>query len=55
MGSTEEMAVPKTKDNIVSLYLDHCSLDHEGICNVHSPFAELVQEAKWGTILGLII
>lgn len=25
MGSTNEMAVPKTKDNIVSLYLDHCS------------------------------
>lgn len=29
------MAVPKTKNNIVSLYLDHCSLDHEGIHNVN--------------------
>ena len=40
------MAVPKTKDNIVSLYLDRCSLAHKGICNVNELFALLVQETK---------
>lgn len=42
----DEMAVPKTKDNIVSLYLDRCSLDHKGICSVNELFALLVQETK---------
>lgn len=40
------MTVPKTKDNIVSVYLDHCSLGHERICSVSELFALLVHEAK---------
>lgn len=35
VGSTDEIAVPKTKENIVSLYLNHCSLNHEAIFNAH--------------------
>lgn len=33
MRSGDAIAVPKTKRNIVSLYLDGCALDHEGICD----------------------
>lgn len=36
----------KTKDNIVSAYLDHCSLGHKRIRNVNELFALLVHEAK---------
>ena len=40
------MTVPKTKDSVVSVYLDHCSLGHERIRNVNELFALLVHEAK---------
>lgn len=47
------MTVPKTKDNIVSVYLDHCSLGHERICSVRNS-ALLVHEAKCYRMRGII-
>lgn len=37
VGDSDDRAVPKTKRDIVSLYLDRCALDHVGICSTHLP------------------
>lgn len=37
MGGGDDMAVPKTKSDIVSLCLDRCALDHAGFCSAHLP------------------
>lgn len=37
MGGGDDRAVPKTKSDIVSLYLDRSALGHAGICDARLP------------------